>query len=177
MRHVLITLLTLTLFSMPLLSYMSRGKTKDEKIVNYIIEKTTIELEHNFGLYKVGDGIAGIDIIKEIYIALSIDSPLNKNQARELMVNSAQIFIKNINNNKQIQPYLITSPFQIKNIEIDICCYYPNRERVYFPLVHNVSLLDGEIIFRTKDQNKEFGYKTEEVETYEEALKLVQNNE
>jgi hypothetical protein len=164
----------MNLFSLPLLPYMSRDETKDEKTVNYIIEKTTAELENRHGLYKAGSGIAGINIIEELYIAFSIYKPLSKEQARELILDCSKVFINNINNNSAIQTQLIKHPFPIENIRITIVIHNSDGSSIFHPYICVVSLEDGEIVFNTKDRDVEFGYKTEEVETYEEDLKLSQ---
>ena len=146
---------------------------KDIRIANGIIKKTSKELEEKYSMYTVGTGMSAMYEIKNLSVEFQINKVFDKERAREIIVDCAQIFLKNVNENEKIRKYLIQYPFTAENIEIAIFSKYPDGKIVYYPIICVVSLEDGNVVYRTQEENKNV-YKTKEKETFEDAVRIIQ---
>ena len=120
--------------------------------------------------------MSAYDMVRSLHLSFQIRKSLDKSEARKLLVNCAQTFLKNINDSKEIQPHLYDKPFTWNNVEVEIYSRDSGDSDVYYPAICVVSLLDGKVYFRTQDKENILQYKTEEVESVEEALEIVKNN-
>ena len=178
MMKFLSFLFVFILFAFALVSYMNRDEPLSEgaRVANKIIDKTADELEAKYGIYTIGTGMSAYDMVRELYLSFQINKSLDKKEARKLLVNCAQTFLKNINDSGEIRPHLYISPFTSKNIRVKVFFQNPDGGDIYYPAICVVSLLDGKVYFRTEDKENILQYKTEEVESFEEALGIVKNN-
>jgi len=135
-----------------------------------IIEK----YKQKYGVYITGilDGMPE-GIIHEVGVYLDINHVISKQKARKIIVECAQDFLHEINSHKQLQPYLKEHPFTSKNIEISLFVNDINGATTYFPDLGVVSISKGLIIYQTNDPYDHSKYKTEESETFEEAVQKV----
>ena len=95
------------------------------------------------------------DQINSLHLAFHIRKPLNKSEARKLIVDCGLIFLKNINEDKGIRPHLKNYPATSENIEIRIFPSYPDGSETWFPLMSAISLSNGKISFRTTETELE----------------------
>ena len=150
--------------------YPSRG----EQLVNSTLATSAKTIKEKYNIRPCGIGVAmpGGPIQK---VALCFDTkyPLNKEQLRELLIKSAQELLNQINENQEIQEHLKELPFTIKNIQIII--YNSNRDggEVYDPGISTSEISQGILTYQTVDSVDTFNYKSEFIETYEEALKTL----
>lgn len=108
-------------------------------------------------------------------LALSFDSyrTISIEEARPILVDCINIYMNAVNEDKELKPYLKNAPFTPENIEISIYFNSPRGEEVYDPYLSIASTLCGKLIYRTKEKGKIFGYKSEVIESYEDAVKIL----
>jgi len=100
---------------------------------------------------------------------------LDLEEARDLLVYAAEVFLKNINENKKIRPYLHNYPFTPKNIEIVIFMYQPDGSEPNQGNLSVLSLKDGILTYELAAPNKYAPWPILHEETYEEGLEIYQN--
>lgn len=149
--------------------------SKAESLVNTILKQTACSIVKKYKVSPVGSGAAMPNcVVEKLTLEFSsYKSPLTKDQLRELLIEFGEELLNNINSNKDLQPYLVSKPFTIKNVSI--CIYNYNQGRDLFdPDITVASLSKGVIYYKTNDPKDIFKYKNEYEETYEEAKKLLQ---
>ncbi len=112
------------------------------------------------------------DCIQDLSLTFEIEGPKNKEELRRIMVDSLETFLNAINNDKQLRPYLITYPFSLKQIFLTIFVRGKEEYYIWHPEIRSVSILLNGITYITYDQKYN---RTEFVETYEEAKKIIQS--
>ncbi|WP_042282328.1 hypothetical protein [Candidatus Protochlamydia sp. R18] len=96
--------------------------------------------------------------------------PLNKDEARNWIIQLTEEFIKEVNANQIIHPYLRDYPISNSNVHISIYNYYPDGSWVFKPHIIIVSNQGHQIYYAYKGHKDIYDYE-DEYETYEEALK------
>jgi hypothetical protein len=143
---------------------------KSEKISIAVTLKTGRILAETRNLKFNGWGGSGMNGIKMKAISLtSAEGPFFIEQARELVVYCAEVFLKEINNSEEIRPYLCNYPFTAKNIEVDVFCHDKDDQIVSPPFITCVSVNQGAIEYYIKNPKLQVIYK----ESYEKALKML----
>ena len=107
-------------------------------------------------------------------LKFQIDRVVGKNEGRKMLIDSAKEFLNTINNNPDVQPYLLEKPFTLKNIELVIFPMGSDGRGVYHPDVQVFALRNGFITYKTGTPEKKYGYHTVEKETFDEALEIVE---
>lgn len=148
--------------------------SEKERLFDEMGAKTAEELEKKHGMQTIGMGGSSYDKIRRLMLSFQIKIPLEKDFARELVVDCVQHTLKNINEDETIRPFLITYPFTEEEIKISIFSVDEKGSDVYDPFLTVVSAFNGEIDFRTQSPEDLYQYKTEETETFEEAIKILQ---
>ncbi len=158
-----------------LFSFNCDGHSKKAKLAHQAMSNTIKTLEDRYQLHPVAISEAADDhFYTEIGLQFQIFHPLNKEEGRKILIDSAEELLKEINSMPGMLQYLQPSPFTPYNIEIMIFSYQPNGERSFYPNILTLVDSGGIIRYSTKTPGMEFGYHTVEEETYEEALKIVQ---
>lgn len=93
-----------------------------------IRNETMKQLAFRYNLAPSGLGGGSIYAVRTLGIHFATNKPLPIEELRILIVNCEEIFLKNVNANKAIRPYLMQYPFQPSGIEIDISSRAPNEE-------------------------------------------------
>lgn len=125
------------------------------------------------GLEVCGSGGEMMDDVQSISLHFTSGASLNIDQARRLVVESSQIFLSMINEDKKLRPYLHTYPFTGNNIKISIDFDEPGKTWKDSEEISLVMLLDGKIFYDTHDEEALIRHKSLHKETYEEAVKIV----
>ena len=93
-------------------------------------------------------------------------------EARHLVIDCIDIYLKEINGSEEIRPYLHNYPFTVENIEIIITG--PDREKEDSLFIDSISVDKGEIVyFAEKNKTLEMVL----LETYDEALKKFKEDQ
>lgn len=149
-------------------------KKKDHcYIAHSITNKIAPILASKYKMEWNGTGGGMMGGVNMLSISFDIFRPLEKNEARKILVDCVEIYLKAINENEEIRPHLKNYPFIVNNIELSISSYYPNHDRTYEPYVSVISTFRDEIKFKYWDPNNENIFKRKESEPYQKALEIV----
>lgn len=154
----------------PLFFSFSLFKSDYDDTVREFRAKTAKKLEkkHQMDCIAVAGGMLGT-----IGISFQIHHPMDRNEARERLVDCVEDLLTAINENEEIRPFLKNYPYTTKNVEISIFSNYEDGKEVFDPYIRVVSLASSDTIyFSTKEPNK-IPYKHEYCESYHEALTIV----
>ena len=84
-----------------------------------------------------------------------------------------QFFLRTINTNEDIRPKLSNYPFNGNNLDMIYAFVDNDGNRFYFPSLSAVFISDGKIWYVTNNRSSK-NMTDIHIETYEEALKIVQ---
>ncbi|VHO02453.1 hypothetical protein [Candidatus Rhabdochlamydia sp. T3358] len=143
-----------------------------EKIADDITEKTAQKLKEKKNLYLIGTGGRMMNDIQAMHMSFHFYQEVDLKEARELVVYAVNEYLLDINNNEEIRPYLHEYPFTAQNVEIRIFIYKPDRSRLPPEKIYYIASINGVLEYHIRDSNP---YQAIHEETYEEALKLVNN--
>jgi hypothetical protein len=138
-----------------------------------IIKKYT--KKYNMSVCSLGDSMPG-GVVISTGVGFSIDQPTSKEKARHILLECAQDYIQEINNKKELRPYLRDYPVTAKNIDLSLSIHDRNGERIFYPNIGYASLSMGKLRYTTRDINDPDTIKTVERETYEEAVKRTKED-
>lgn len=176
MRHSFFFMLTLFFMS----SFMASNKnefyiSKGEQLVNSILGQTAKITKDKHNLKPCGAGAAMPGgPIQQLTLCFNTKYLYTKERLRELLIISAQELLKQINENNEIQVFLKERPFTVKNVQIIIYNSEKDGSEVYDPGISSAEVSQGILTYRTVDSTNTFKFKQKFTETYEEALKLLQ---
>ncbi len=148
-----------------------------ETIANRITKQVALKLSQEKNLQCAGGGGGMMSSIRMMALGFDLFQEVDLMEARKLMVYVITEYLKAINDSKEIRPYLQNYPFNPKNIEIRIWIQTPDRQDVPLDKIAYISSINAIL---THDLPRETGsYVHRELceETYEEALKIVQDEE
>ena len=155
----------------------------DEPIYGEMADKITARtikiLSKRYDMYLIGTGGGFIDHVNLLSLSFDVCRPLTLEAARELIIDSVEEFLFQINGDKEIRPYLKNYPFTSAEVEVSIFSYSQKHERIYDPyitVVSNVRRRNSDLVelwYCTEAPDQPFGYKNEIRENYEEALRIV----
>lgn len=176
MRNLFVTIvafMTITLLSSFL--NFTDSRTPSTKMAHKICGEIGKKLKSKYGVKYFGiseEGPSGKYIT--IGFELSYHRVLTKDEGRLLLLNCAHDALEVFNSYPQFKPYMANVPFTVDNILINIFIQPPTSWDVYFPDITIFSFSKGYLEYYTKTPQKRFGYYTEEEESYEDALKIVE---
>ncbi len=135
--------------------------------------EVAIRLAKKFQMVPIGEGGALCDCVKELFLAFNIQGPLSKDELRNILVDSVEEFIVAVNSNEEIRPYLKVYPFTSQEIKIDLYVIDKHGEEIYDPDISVASARKGKLSYKTTDRNDSFKTKSTVIESYEDALSIV----
>lgn len=169
----------ITAFSCLLIAFVASLQTAEtvpyDKIADRIMKTTSDYLSKKHQIQLIGVKSSMKDSVKLMGLHFQVNRKLNKDEARSMIVECTQSFLANINQNEAIKKYLQIYPFDSKHIEIVIFIDRPDRGTFYYPDLAIVSVVDGKIEYTTNDSEIKYHYKTREFESFEDAVKILQN--
>ena len=133
-----------------------------------------LEKKYNMSLIGINEGMMGC--VRLMGFSFQIYRPLDKNEARAIVVNSVQDFLAEINQDEKIRQYLEVYPFDVNHVEIVIFINTPDRGDFCHPNLSVVNASDGKIKYSTNDPENQYRYKSREHESFEDALKILNGN-
>jgi hypothetical protein len=150
-----------------------------DKLTNQIISKVTQKLSSKYPLtistIGGGEDEKGIWQISVYYDYFG--KALNLEESRILIVNIIETYLNEINNSEKIRPYLKNYPFTVDNLDFAIITNQLNGEWYFDPNIDTVNVINDTIKYSTRDPNNHLKYKNTVVEKYENALKIVKDND
>ncbi len=80
--------------------------------------QTIKSLESTYKMKLLGTGGSAMYGIDKVALSFSLDRPISIEEARSIVVGSAAQYIKNINNDKALRPYLEEYPFRADRVDL-----------------------------------------------------------
>ena len=149
--------------------------SKGEQLVNNILGKTAKIIKDKHNLKPSGSGASMPEgPIRELALCFDTKSPLAKEQLRDLLIKTSNELVKQVNDNKEFQEFLKEPPFTI-DIQIIIYNHDKMGKTLYDPDILTAQISQGILTYRTVESDSHLKLKQEFTETYEDALKIVQN--
>lgn len=165
------TFLLIVLFISSSFLTINQEMSIDEKIVNQILKKTGKDLERQYHLNCDGSGASMMEEVKMLALSFTSTTPLSISDARKLILECVKDFCKNVNENKEVTPFLSNIPFTSKNIEVRITGHDKNNTAVSPPHIAYVASLKGNIFYYAREGNLKLIHK----ESFEEAESSLRN--
>lgn len=142
------------------------------------LARSAKRLQKEFQMCLIGTGASVNDAVHFLSLSFQVAARASKEDARRLLVTCLEKFLKDINGDEELRPYLYHYPFTAADVEI--CLYYVSEEGkpVYHPSIRSASNTTLEatgqtvLNFATKSPDKCFGYKLLEEEAYEPCSSL-----
>jgi hypothetical protein len=151
---------------------------KHAKVFYGTLGKVSKFIEKKYKLTCIGSGGKAFGgPITKFSLSFDIRAPLSREQLRKLLIDCSKDFLAIVNTDKEVQPYLAQKPFTLENIEITIFNHDINGRTTFDPVIIVARISEGILNFRTNDPDKKYAYKENYKETYEEAVKLIQESE
>jgi hypothetical protein len=132
-----------------------------------IIKKYT--QKYGLRVISIGDSMPG-GIIHSTGVDFTIDRPISKQKARQILVECVQEYIQAMNNKKEIRSYLKDYPVTAKNIEVKLFIQDFDGDDLCYPNLSIASVFLGNIEYKTYDSKGRDARKTIETEPFEEAV-------
>jgi hypothetical protein len=146
---------------------------KKEAVYRKIVSKTEEQLIKNKDLEFIGWGGGTMVGYESIAISLIYKKPIQVEKARELTVFCMEKFKKIVDQNKEEIAKVQDTPLTQKNLTIRISIQPPDESKQLAPNLTYISARKGHIDYASYGTP----YKTVHSETYEEALKIVNNQQ
>jgi hypothetical protein len=127
--------------------------------------------KHQMDFIGVGGGMMGS--VYMLGLSFQIHHPLDRNEARERIIDCVEELLTAINSNEEIRSFLKDYPFTTKNVRIAIFSISKNGQPAFDPFITVVSFDQSDYItFRTKEPNK-IPYKHRHKELYSDAMVML----
>ncbi len=150
-----------------------RKPTKQETAIA-VRNRTAHQLKVENNLIPCGSGSQMMNQIEMLALAFDYFQPLDIDSARPLLITAADKFLKEINEDESIRPYLSNYPFEPKNIEIIMYLYQPNRTIVPDGDLTVIDLEQGKCRYKINGPDDRFHTILEE--TYEDAVMKINHS-
>lgn len=152
---------------------------KEDVLSDRLIVNTGKKLgkKYNMKITDIGGGSDdGIWLIS-VGFARYGEPPVTVDEGRRMIVDCIEEYLKDVNSDKEIRPYVKNYPFKPKNLDIAILNYTADYKSIEDPYLCCILFVQGKILYLTKGANQRYGYKSEISETYDEALAILKQEE
>jgi hypothetical protein len=150
----------------------SPSKIDYEIIADEITMQAIDKLEKTKHLKFAGWGGAMMNDIQEMHLSFNCYTPMNISSARRLVIECVEEYLKIINSNETLRPYLHNYPFTNKQIELTIYIYDHDDNKTLFPFLGCVASWKNTIYYLGYDEKPEAKKMLQE--PYDEAVKIVE---
>jgi hypothetical protein len=140
-----------------------------EKIADKLTIQTATTLKEKKNLFLIGIGGRMMHDIQMMGITFTYYQEIDLSSARELIVYAVSKYLYDINSSQEIRPYLHEYPFTVKNVEIMILVYGPDRLELLEEKIYCIKAREGKLRYYTRLDHDNPIHE----ESFEEA---VQNN-
>lgn len=146
-------------------------------VIDRVFNKTIKIVQKNSKIKAIGTGLSSPGgAIQKFILSFQSRKPYTKEELRWWLIEIANTMLEQINNDPELQQYLVKSRFSIENVQIRIFNYDLDGEDVFDPEISVAKLSDGVIEYITRDPADRYKYKNEEKETYEAALQRLRED-
>jgi hypothetical protein len=147
--------------------------SEKERTADVITMQTAKKLKQEKDLCLIGTGGQMMNEIEMLDMGFQYFHEVNLEEARQLIVYAADVYLDAINKNEKIRPYLKNYPFTAKNLEIKIWVRKPDSSNVSPGNVHGIFLNDGLVEYEPQGSIKYEQPAPMLKESYEEAVQIV----
>ena len=102
---------------------------------------------------------------------------ITKDEGRKMIIDSVNTFLQEINSDPKLQKYLLKKPFLPADVWIMIFPFSIDGTDIFYPDIVVISAVQGKIFYKTKSPDQEYGYFTEEEEIFDEALRILEEQD
>ena len=160
-----------------LTSFFGNSMSPKRKVAYKITSHLGKKFEKKYGLRNGGisEGVLK-GKYKTIGLELDYDKILSKDAGRELLLNCASEMLHAFNSCQPFHQYMADYPFTGDNIIVNIFVRDPVSYDVYHPDIAVFSFYNNKLIYKSdtpESERKGSDYYSKEVETIEEARKIV----
>ncbi len=148
-----------------------------ERIASRLERKFIQKMKTEKELQCIGIGGKMMNDIQEMGISFQYFHVVDLSEARLLLVHTATEYLNEINNSRELRPYLHNYPFTYKNIAIRIFIRKPDNTDVSLDEISYMSCIDGLLTYDLPYKKGSRVDRTLHKETYEEALKTIEEEE
>ena len=145
-------------------------------LADQLIDKIADQLQKEKELRMIGNGGQMMGDVQLIRIEFQYFHLVDLQDARKLLIYTIQTFLKNINGDQKIRPYLHTYPFSTNNIEVKIWIHQPNGNYPSEGDIQCSSLGNNVLLYRIVEPSEFAPMPILHEETYEEALKALRKS-
>jgi hypothetical protein len=149
----------------------NRQISNEEMVVNRALKKAATEIQSRYGLTPCGFGGGSNEGVWMLALSFDYYHEANEEEARKLLLSAIDHFLKVINTEEGVRPFLKRYPFKPDNLEVRIFFYKPDGSILSPGKLTVLSFYDGALHYRANDE-KDVLLKTRKTETYEEAMNL-----
>lgn len=168
--------LLLILFLICIFFFVSQQKkyvlSENEQLVNSVLAETAKIIKNKYNLRPCGAGAAMPGgPIQQLTLCFDTPYPYTKEQLRKALIETSQELLFQVSKNREIQKFLKTAPFTIKNTEIIIYNHDEDGRGLRDPDISTARISQGTLIYRIIDSKNSLMYRGEFEENYQDALK------
>lgn len=141
-------------------------------IINEIEKKVFSQLQIEKNLYPFEFGGGGKDPVKLLHFGFLYFNEIEIKEARELIITAGDQFLKEINANEQMRPYLANFPFKPENIQVEIFLKRQDKSEIGLEKLRVITMRDAEVRYYIRSSETKrltIVYK----ETYDEASRKL----
>ena len=113
---------------------------------------------------------------KTMGLCFQVRRPVSKEEGRKLLIDCAEELLSQINTHPDFQQFMHEYPFTVKNIEIVMYVSTETGGTIYHPEIAIFSLVNGQLCYRTNTPENRYIFFSKEKETYEEALRIIEES-
>lgn len=137
-------------------------------LLDEISNKAFHQLKEEKNLYPIVCTGRMMDQITLIHWGFFYYKEIDVEEARKLLINTGDQFLRAFNTDERIRPYLATFPLTQKNMEIRIFLKKPDGSELEPEKLHVISMMEGTLNYKIGRLGTEY-LKKIHTETYEEA--------
>ena len=147
---------------------------KIDKITNVFIK----DMHKNYGLIYRGQGGSCMDNIKRISVLFKKPEKSDIPESRVLLVNCVEEFLRRVNADEDVRPFLVQYPFTNENVHISIGFQKPQNASEHETIVHVFNVEDRVVysVYEKIPPPANYRHKPKLKEPYEEALRIVKES-
>jgi len=145
--------------------------SKHEVIAHRVSADVAKTLSKRYQMELVGFGGAIHEDVEKLSLSFNCYRTMNMAEYRNLIVQSAEFFLSEVNSNEELKPFLHNYPFDSNHIDLAIYVFSEDRQRLKVGQLSCVHLIKGKISYSIRDT--EHTVKPMQAEDYESAKQLV----
>jgi len=150
--------------------------SEKQKLVNEIRKNVAQDIKMKLNLSPCGTGGQMMHQIEMLALAFNYYQPITIEEGRNLLITSIDIFVKAVNDDERIRPYLANYPFEPKNVQIRIFLRNPNGSNPGPGEFAVISSIDGILEYDVNDPKNPL-FTTIHKESYQEALQAQKTSD